>query len=368
MKKIISLLLTLVMLFSLCACGAKQESEPEKTVAPEQQEESEKTDAPAEAKKETKLFVDSAGREVEVPVNIERIIPSGGMALMFVWPLAGDKLVSVDHKLSDIQTKYLGHGADDLPETGNLYRVGEELNIEEVASLDADIIIDFGEAKEDISKDLDYLQDLLGVPCVFISGTLENSADSYRMLGELLGKDEQAEEIAKYIENLVDTVHKVFETTEKKNAVILNGADALGCVASGTYFDEIWAFMLNNIAVVDESQMYASTGIDFEQLANWDPEYLFFYGSNDPEKIVDADSWQELSAVKNGKYYNVPIGPYGYVTPPSVNRYLAIIWISEVVYPGVFPWDAKEMTKEFYDLFYHYDLSDEEYTEITGLN
>ena len=362
MKKILALILTLTMVFSLCACGA-EENEPEA--------QGKKTEAPAENAEmpaESRMFTDSVGREVEVPADIRRIIPSGGMAMMFMWPLAGDRIISVDHRLNEMQTKYLGHSCDNLPETGNLYRVGEEMNIEEVAKLNADIIIDFGEAKESIGKDLDELQELLGVPCIFISGTLENSADSYRMLGELLGMEAEAEKIAVYIEELVDTVHKVFESTEKKDAVILNGSDALGCVASGTFFDEIWAFMVNNIAVVDEAQMYTSTGIDFEQLANWDPEYLFIYGSNDPETIVDADSWQELSAVKNNKYFGVPKGPYGYVTPPSVNRYLAAIWLSEVVYPGVFPWDAKEMIKEFYDLFYHYELSDAEYTEITGLN
>ena len=198
------------------------------------------------------------------------------------------------------------------------------------------------------------------------SGTLENSADSYRMLGELLGMPEEAEELAAYVEKVIGTTQKVFETTEKKDAVILNGSDGLGCVASGTYFDEIWAYMLHNIAVVEQSQMYASTGIDFEQLANWDPEYLFFYNGAEPENIVSADSWQELSAVKAGNYYSVPQGPYDFVSPPSVNRYLAIIWIGDTVYPGAFDWDAQEMIREFYRLFYHYELNEAGYAELIG--
>lgn len=360
MKRITAFLLSLVMVLSLCACGAAPAAE---TAEPEISDPAGQT----EPERETKIFVDSAGREVEVPVDIQRIIPSGDMAQMFLWPLGGDKLVAVARRLTELQSKYLGHETDSLPEVGNLYKTGDQLNLEEVASLNADIIIDFGEAKEDIAADLDALQELLGVPCVFISGTLENSADSYRMLGELLGMPEEAEELAAYIETVTGTVQRVFETTEKKDAVILNGTDGLGCVASGTYFDEIWAYMLNNIAVVEQSQMYASTGIDFEQLANWNPEYLFFYNGAEPENIVSADSWQGLSAVQAGKYYSVPQGPYDFVSPPSVNRYLAIIWISETVYPGVFGWDAKEMTQEFYRLFYHYELDDAAYAQLTGL-
>ena len=151
---------------------------------------------------------------------------------------------------------------------------------------------------------------------------------------------------------------------EKKTAVILNGTDGLGCVAAGSFQDEIWAFMLRNAAVVDDAQMYKSTSIDPEQLANWDPDYLFFYNSPDPETIIDGGIWGELSAVKNGRVFAVPTGPWGYSYPPSVNRYLAVLWLSEVMYPGEFPWDARALTKEYYDIFYRYALSDAEYETL----
>ena len=55
----------------------------------------------------TRTFVDSAGREVEVPETITRIIPSGDMAQMFLWPLAADELVSVATPVTEAQEKYL---------------------------------------------------------------------------------------------------------------------------------------------------------------------------------------------------------------------------------------------------------------------
>ena len=70
MKKILSVLLTLAMLLAMTTGFA------------------------AVAEEETRTFVDSAGREVEIPVNIERIIPSGQLAQSFMWPLAADRLVS----------------------------------------------------------------------------------------------------------------------------------------------------------------------------------------------------------------------------------------------------------------------------------
>ena len=312
----------------------------------------------------TRIFVDSAGREVEVPAEINSIIPSGDMAQMFIWPLAADKLATVSRTLTEEQKYYLGTSTEGLSETGNLYKTGSQLNIEEVAAVSPDIIIDFGEPKDTIVEDLDNLQELLGIPCVFIEGNLHDTVTSYRMLGDLLNEPEKAEELALFVEDIVGTTEEVLADTEKKTVVVLNGTDGLGCIAKGTYFDEIWSLMMDNVAVVDESQMYAATGIDIEQLANWDPEYIFFYNSADPETIVDAAAWSELSAVKEGKYYGIPAGPYSFVSPPSINRYLGMIYIAKTVYPDAFAWDMKDKITEFYRLFYHYDLSDEEYENL----
>ena len=126
MKKILSVLLTLAMLLAMTTGFA------------------------AVAEEETRTFVDSAGREVEIPANIERIIPSGQLAQSFMWPLAADKLVSLNVAMTEDQLAYVGQQYADLPITGNLYQTGSELNIEEVASLNAQIIIDFGEPKDTI--------------------------------------------------------------------------------------------------------------------------------------------------------------------------------------------------------------------------
>lgn len=349
MKKIISLLLAVLITFSFAACTNNKKNEEDTTA-------------------ETRIFIDSAGREVEVPTNITAVIPSGRMAQMFVWPLAADKLVSVAVPLSDDQLVYLGSQYKDLPETGDLYKTGSELNIEEVASLNAQIIIDFGEPKDTIAEDLDALQELLGIPCIFIEGSLENSAEAYRMLGDLLNMNEEAEEIAAYIDEIIGTTQQVFTAVEKKDAVVINGSDGLGCVASGTYFDEIWAYMLNNVAVVEDGQMYASTAIDFEQLANWNPEYIFFYPPADASTIIAGNEWQQLAAVKENKCYTAPGTPYNFISPPTINRYLGIVWIAETVYPDDFDWDMKAMVMQYYDLFYHYELSDAEYNTMMGIN
>ena len=101
---------------------------------------------------EKRMFTDSVGREVEIPTKVERILPSGNMAAMFMWPLCSDKLVSLASEFSEEALVYYGEKYKDYPITGDLYKTGATLNLEEVAKLAPDIIIDFGEPKKTISE------------------------------------------------------------------------------------------------------------------------------------------------------------------------------------------------------------------------
>ena len=46
--------------------------------------------------------------------------------------------------------------------------------------------------------------------------------------------------------------------------------------------------------------------------------------------------------------------------PPAVNRIIGIRWLGNLLYPDLYDEDMIEEAKTFYQLFWHYDLSDEE--------
>ena len=110
MKKTLALLLALVMLFSLAACGAAEPAPAEPAPAA--------TEEPAA---ETVMFTDSCGREVELPANITKIAPSGTVATMILAAFAPEELVCVGTQVSENQVPYLYDGIADLPVIGQLY-------------------------------------------------------------------------------------------------------------------------------------------------------------------------------------------------------------------------------------------------------
>ena len=147
MKKILALLLALVMLFSLAACGAAEPAPAEP--APAATEEPAATEAPAEEPAaETVMFTDSCGREVELPANITKIAPSGTVATMILAAFAPEELVCVGTQVSENQIPYLYDGIADLPVTGQLYGGKATLNLEELLTTGAEVIIDLGDFKK----------------------------------------------------------------------------------------------------------------------------------------------------------------------------------------------------------------------------
>ena len=58
--------------------------------------------------------------------------------------------------------------------------------------------------------------------------------------------------------------------------------------------------------------------------------------------------------VKDGRVYTMPNTPFSWCDrPPSVNRFLGIQWVANMLYPKAYDVDMVEVTKEFYSLLYH---------------
>ena len=122
--------------------------------------------------------------------------------------------------------------------------------------------------------------------------------------------------------------------------------------------------MGDNVAVVDEAQFYWFSTVGLEQLQAWDPEYLFFYSQDAYDNALVDPAWSGLQAVKNGNCYTIPSQPIDFCFSPSVNRYMGIMWLAEIMYPDQFDWNIKDEVFKFYDLFYHCQMTDELYDEL----
>lgn len=213
-KKLLSLVLALALVLSLTACGTSAPPETAAATEAAPQETPVETTAPAAA--ETVLFTDGCGREVEVPAQISRLVPSGPLSQIALYAIAPEMFVGLATKWDDTARGIIPEDRLNLPYFGQLYG-SANLNIEELALADPQIFIDVGEPKGSIIEDMDALQTQTGIPAVFVTATLETMPQTFRTLGKLLNKEEKGEALAAFCERFTaapQTLWPRLETTK----------------------------------------------------------------------------------------------------------------------------------------------------------
>ncbi|MGI6405651.1 MAG: ABC transporter substrate-binding protein [Syntrophaceticus sp.] len=319
---------------------------------------------------ETVNFTDSAGRQVEVPAEITKFVPSGPMAQIVLFALAPDMMVGVSTEWSSEAEQYLDSKYYNLPVLGQFY--GESnLNLEEIARVSPEVIIDVGESKSSIVEDMDGITEQVGIPAVHVEATTETMGEAYRTLGKLLGREKEAEVLAKYCDDVCsktkDIVNKVGEEGKVK-LIYCTGGDGLNVIAKDSFHAEIIDQVADNVAVVkDVSSKGTGNPVDMEQIALWDPDVIIFAPESAYSSVADDKVWQDLKAIKSGKYYEVPYGLYNWMgSPPSVNRYMGMIWIIQLLYPDTAQYDVYQEASKYYELFYHSELTEDQYKELVA--
>ena len=281
MKRFLSLLLPLLLLFSLCACGVT---------------------APIEQAGQT--FTDDLGRQVILSEKIDKVAVSGTMAQMVVFALCPEKMVGVAAPIPL-------PGYEDLPMLGQFHGGKGELNLEALLQSGAQVIIDVGEQKDSMAEELNTLQEETGIPFVHIDASLANYGQTFRTLGAMLGLSEQAESLAGYCDTAYNTACALASSVEKVSAVYVTGDAGQNVIAKGSFQGEVMDLLTNNAAVVD-SPSAKGTGneVSMEQLMLWDPEVIIFSPDSIYAQVADDSVWQTLTAVQTGRYYEVPSLPY----------------------------------------------------------
>lgn len=356
------LLVILCLLLTSCANTAPAET----TAAPQVGQ----SQPVGEASADTREFTDSTGRTVTVPTEITKIAISGPLSQVYILPLAGDLLVGVSSAYTEEEALYLPDYLTSLPEIGQLYGGKSEMDLEALLAVAPDVVIDVGDAKDSVKEDMEALTEQTGIPFIHIDATVQSAPEAYRQLGILLGREEQAEELAVWCEttydNMVEMMKKVDADGARKTMLYCLGDKGVNVIAEGSFHAETVNLMSQNLAVVED---VVSNGlgneVDLEQILAWNPEVIVFAPDSCYDDIAGDSQWQSVSAVANGNYYKTPSGPYGWLSsPPSVQRYLGMLWLGALLYPDYIDYDLQEAVTEYYKLFYDCDLTDEMYQNL----
>ena len=365
-RQLLALLICLVMSVSLLTGYSETKA------ATEEQAQSGEQDATQETA-ETREITDMAGRKVTVPAaeNIESVFSTGPVAAIFLYMIAPDKLLGWNYELNDVEKSIILDKYQDLPNFG----MGDAVNYEAVIAANPTIAINSGKINDTMVSDCDALSESLGIPVVAVDNELNNSAEAFRFMGELLGVEDHAEELAQYAEQVFTDINALSDIPEEKKVSVYfgNGEDSLETAPRGSQHAQI----LDAINAVNVADLELGDGsrvqISAEQLLAWDPDVIVVNGEPKADKsgnsaaedILSNPDYASLKAVQDQKVYGTPNAPFSWVDRPAgPNRLIGMRWFSALIYPEYIKCDINEEIHKFFDLFYHVDLSDEQLENV----
>lgn len=370
---LLALLLPLAMLLSGCAQSAGPAASAEAVPTQEAAGAETAQDAvapPEEAAPQEREITDMAGRTMTVPLEIESVFSTGPAAAIYLYTLVPDKLWGWNYALNDIEKSIILEQYHDLPNFGQ----GDAVNYEAVIAAGPTIALNVTSINDGSIDASDALAEQLGVPVVMVSSDLLDAPAVYRFMGELFGVEEQAEALAAYAEETFNAISSLDIPNEEKVRIYYgNGEDSLETAPAGSSHGQI-IDLVNAVNVADlELGDGSRVQISAEQLLAWDPDVIIvngepkadMTGSAAAEAILADPLFATLKAVQNGAVYGTPNAPFSWVDrPPGPNRIVGMRWLSGLIYPEYLDYDVDEAVREFFQLFYHVELTDEQLTQL----
>jgi len=312
-----------------------------------------------------RMVTDSAGRQVAVPERIERVFAAGPPAMVLLYVLAPDKMIGWPRAPHPDEMAYIAPPYRDLPEVGRLTGRGDTVNLEILLQSRPDLIFDFGSVRDTYVSLAERVQAQTGIPYVLIDGTFANTPAAVRLLGEVLGVEEQAERIASYVEATfaeIDAVLAAVPQDQRPRVYLARGPNGQETGLQGSINTEIIERVGGvNVAGDPSGARRGLVQVPIEQIVVWNPDTVITWDRNFYEAVWQDFYWQGVEAVAAKRVYLSPTAPFGWIDrPPSVNRVIGLKWLLGLFYPDRVKQDLREVTRSFYDLFYHVDLTDAE--------
>ncbi len=267
-------------------------------------------------------IVDSYGREVPLPEDVNSIICSGPGALRLATYLqVTDRVIAVDdiesgREMFAARPYILAH-----PELKELPIFGEfrgKDNPELILSLEKRPQVIFKTFPES-GYDGQELMDRTGIPVVTLAyGDLlsgrEDLYGSLRLMGRILGVSDRAEEVIAFFDKTLAELEVLSSGSAGSPSSYIGGIAYKGTRGITSTEQQYPPFVFTKTnAVLEAAKTTRQIDISKEQILSWDPEIIFIDissilsgdESNSIYELQHREYYQHLQAVHDGRVYGV---------------------------------------------------------------
>jgi iron complex transport system substrate-binding protein len=297
---------------------------------------------------------DATGRELQIPAKVERVFPAGPPAAILLYTLAPDLLLGWPRANRAEECAYMLPDICKRPEVGRITGRGNTANLESVLALKPDLILDVGSVNDTYVSLATRTQEQTGIPYVLLNGEFLYMSDCYEKLGQLIRRDNDGLDFSDYcFQTLGIITNRIAGVTaeQRPRVYYARGPRGLTTGLGGSINVETIELLGRNVAGGTQGGLAT---VSLEQVLLWNPDVIVTIDRQFAETVRSDPAWAGVKAVKDGRVHLSPKMPFGWVDfPPSVNRLIGLWWLGKILYPELFKEDLREITRGFYDKFYH---------------
>jgi len=297
---------------------------------------------------------DDSGRALQVPPKVQRVFPAGPPAAILLYTLAPTLLLGWPRANRPEECVYMLPDICRRPEVGRLTGRGNTANLESVIALKPDLILDVGAINTTYVSLAERVQQQTGIPYALLDGRFLSLSTTYEKLGRLIGRPGDGADFADYCNMTLGVITNriAFVPAEKRPRVYYaRGPRGLVTGLGGSINVETIELLARNVAGKTQGGL---ANVSIEQVLLWNPDVIVTIDQDFAANVRGDPAWAAVAAVKNGRVHLSPKMPFGWVDfPPSVNRLIGLWWLGKILYPDLFKEDLRELTRDFYEKFYH---------------
>ena len=339
-KRIFSMLLCLLLAFSVTVCGEQEDTGISEKAAEE--------GAAGEI-----VLTDQAGREVRLDAPAEKIVSCYYITTYACIALGlKDRLAGIESK-ADKRPVYKMAAPEllELPDVGTL----KEFNVEAAAAVGPDLVI----MPKKLQDSADALT-ALGIPVLVVyPESHELLEEMLVLIGKACGAEERADELLAYYQEADDEMEGYTQEDDFEKVYMAGVSTYMNTAPENMYQADMIRRAGGKNAAEDLEGDYW-TEVSYEDILAMNPDVVIVPSSAEysVEDLKGDAQLSEINAVKNGAVYQMPKGIEEWDSPiPS--GVLGVRWLCSVLHEEAYPMDEMiQDAAEFYNTFYQFRLDE----------
>ena len=322
------------------------------------------------AGEQTHEVEDMLGRSVEVPESVERIATVNVDAFRMALHLGvEDRLVGIPSDMygsrfsaaKPIEVEAFGR-LDEVAMVGG-GQPGSEFSAERVLATEPDLFIYWafsrGDDDQAMAEQAERYQQQLGVPVLALNtlgrerasqeAVEEQIEQAYRLLGEVTGREERAEELLDFYHATVSAVQERVADERPPRVYLAHRRNLYNHVSFYFPVEQLGAEMVTAGRAGDDGEVSA------EELVRWDPEHILLHTPSqasrvDREEVLGDERLSGVEAIEAERIHRFKGTYMGWDLATGL---IDLVHMGRVLYPeAMAEVDLREQGEEILEVFY----------------